>query len=56
MRVMDEGSDYSSPGSFARITGTVASGKQQVVVLKKQIFLVMESPIIRVVGEKRGRS
>ncbi|XP_030255531.1 uncharacterized protein LOC115570881 isoform X2 [Sparus aurata] len=36
MRVMDEGSDCSSPGSFPRITGTVALGKQQVVALKKR--------------------
>ena len=35
--------------------GTVAPGKQRVIALKKQMFLVMESPIIRVVGGKSGR-
>ena len=56
MQVMDEGSDCSSPVSFPSITGTMAPGKQQVVVLKKRIFLVMESPVTSVVGEKSGRS
>ena len=55
IRVMDEGSDCSSLGCFPKITGTVAPGRQQVVALKKRIFLVIESPIIRVVGEKSGR-
>ena len=31
----------------------MAPGKQCVVVLKKQIFLVIESPIMSVVGVKR---
>lgn len=34
--------------------GTVAPGKQRVIVFKKQKFLVMESSIIDVVGRKRG--
>lgn len=38
-----------------RITGTVAPGKQCVVTLKKRTFLIMESPISRVVGGNRGR-
>lgn len=37
------------------MTGTVAPGKQCVIALKKRIFLVIESPIISVVGGKRGR-
>lgn len=38
------------------MVGTVAPGKQCVIALKKRIFLVIESPIISVVGGKRGRS
>jgi len=34
------------------MTGTVAPG---VTALKKLMFLIMESPAIHVVGEKRGR-
>lgn len=34
---------------------TVAPGKQRVIELKKRMFLVIESPIIRVVGWKSGR-
>lgn len=36
-------------------TETVAPRKQCVTALKKRMFLVMESPTIRVVGGKRGR-
>ena len=54
-RVMEDGRDCSSPGSFSRISRTVAPGRQQVVALKKRIFRVIESPMIRVVGGKSGR-
>ena len=37
------------------MTGTVAPGKQRVIVLKKRTCLMIESPTINVVGGKRGR-
>lgn len=37
------------------MTGTAAPGKQCMATLKKLMFLIMESPTIRVVGGKRGR-
>ncbi len=37
------------------ITGTVAPGRQCVVVLTKRISLIMESPTIRAVGGKGGQ-
>lgn len=37
------------------MTETVAPGRQCVTVLKKQMFLVIESPTINVVAEKRGQ-
>ncbi|KAF3834539.1 hypothetical protein F7725_027097 [Dissostichus mawsoni] len=54
-RLTEDGSECSSPGSFSRMTGTVAPGRQRVAALKNRMFLVMESPIINVVGAKRGR-
>lgn len=54
-RLIEDGSERSRPGSLSRMTGTVAPGKQCVVELKKRMFLVMESPTIRVVRRKRGR-
>lgn len=43
---MEDGLERSSPGSFLRIIGMVAPGKQCVAALKKLVFLIME---------KRGR-
>ena len=54
-RLIEEGSESSSPGSLYRISGTVAPGKQRVTALKKQIFLMMESLVISVVRERKGR-
>ena len=51
----DDGSECSSPGSLSRITGTVAPGRQRVAALKNRMFLIMESPIMNVVGANRGR-
>lgn len=45
----------SRPGSFAKMSGTVAPGKQRLTALKKLMFLVMESLIIRIVRGNRGR-
>lgn len=53
MRVMEDGSDCSSPGSLSRMTWTVAPGKQCVAALKYQILHVIEDPSL--VREKRGR-
>lgn len=36
------------------MTGTVAPGRQRVIALKKRMFLVIDSPMINVVGGKRG--
>ena len=55
IRVMEDGSESNNSGSLLIIAGTVAPGKQRVDALKKRISLVMESPTISVVGEKRGR-
>ena len=49
------GSDAISPGSLAMMSGVVAPGKQCVTALMKRMFLMMESPIIRVVGGISGR-
>ena len=54
-RLVEDGSERSSPGSLSRMSGTVAPGKQCVVALKNLMSLIMESPTINVVGEKRGR-
>lgn len=52
---MEDKSERSSPGSLSKMTGSVAPGKQRVVILKKRMCLIMESPTIKVVGVKRGR-
>lgn len=51
----ETGSEGSKSRSLSVMTGTVAPGKQRVMVFAKRIPLVMESPMINVVGGKRGR-
>lgn len=52
---IEGGRELSSPGSLAQITGMVDPGKQRVSVLRKQMSLVMKSPTVKVVREKRGQ-
>lgn len=53
--VMEAGSEGSKQRILSIITGTVAPGKQRVIALMKRMSLVMESPMINVVGGMRGR-
>ena len=55
IREMEAGSEGSKFRNLSRITGTVAPGKQRVIALKKWMSLVIESPMINVVGGMRGR-
>ena len=48
------GNEAMSPGSVPMMSGVGAPGKQCVTALKKQIFFMMESLIIRVVGGISG--
>lgn len=48
--VMEGGEDCSRPGSLSKKTGTVAPGKQYVRTLKYLMILIMESPMMTVVG------
>lgn len=52
----EAGSETSNSGRFLRRFGTVEPGKQCVTALTKRMFLMMESPIIAVVGGKSGRA
>ena len=52
--LMEEGSEGSRSRSLSTMTGTVAPEKLCVMTLKKRISLVMESPMINVVGGGRG--
>lgn len=54
-RFMEVGSDGRIFWRFFRMTGTVAPGKQRVVALKKRTLLIIESPIISVLGGKSGQ-
>jgi len=51
---VDAGREGNRPGSFSRMSGTMAPGKQCVTALAKRRFLTMESPIIRVVRGMSG--
>ena len=55
MRFMEIGSDGIRALTLARMSTTLAPGKQCVTALKNRIPLVMESPMITVVGGKSGR-
>ncbi len=53
--LMEVGSEGIRSRSLSNMSGTVAPGKWCVMAFKKRMPLVMESPMIRVVGAKRGR-
>lgn len=50
-----DGRERKSYGSLFKMMGTVEPGRQRVTVLEKQTCLMMKSPIIKVVGERRGQ-
>ncbi len=54
-RFMEDGRERNSAGSLFNMSRTVEQGKQCVAALKKRTFLIIESPTIKVVGEKSGR-
>ena len=45
-----DGSEGKESSSCFKMTGTVAPGMQRVIAFLKRTFLIMESPIIYVVG------
>ena len=55
MRLIEVGSDGIRSTALARMSATLAPGKQCVTALKNRISRVVESPIIIVVGGKSGR-
>lgn len=50
---MELGSESKRDRNLSKKTGTVAQGRQYVIALKNQIFLVMESSVLSVLGEER---
>jgi len=54
MDVMEAGREGKRTQSLSVMTGTVAPRRVCVIALKKRISLVIESPMINMVGGKRG--
>lgn len=54
MRWTEEGSERRREGIFSVMSANVAPGKGRVMALKKRIPLIMESPMMAVVGGKSG--
>lgn len=52
IRLVEDRSEYSSPGSLSMMSGIVAPGKQRVAVPK--MFVIRESPTINMALEKKG--
>lgn len=52
---MEVGRVFNREGSRVKMSRTFAPGKHRVTALKKRMFLIMESPTIKVVGGKSGR-
>lgn len=52
--VMDVGKEGSNSHRFSWTSVIVAPGMQQVVASKNLMFLIMESPMMRVVGENEA--